>query len=107
MDESRNATSSPAASTTPGVEELLKVIEAQTAARRGRRRAAANPLQSSTFRYGSLVAIAVFAFGSLGMLEWFLSSVPRPAHVAPQAAPRQVAPGPEPAGAFQSPASPR
>ena len=64
---------------TPEVAQLLKILELQSAGRQ-RPHARANPLQASSFRYGSLVVIVVFAFGSLGLLEWFLSSLPKPHH---------------------------
>jgi len=79
MDENDKANNPDEETPAPEVAQLLKILELQSAARQ-RRGAPANPLQSSSFRYGSLVAITIFAFGSLGMLEWFLSSLPKPPH---------------------------
>jgi len=77
MDDSTNkpAPEAPA----PEVAQLLKMLELQTAAaRRERRSAAAGGLQGTPFRYGSLAAILLFAFGSVGLMEWFVSQLPRP-----------------------------
>jgi hypothetical protein len=63
---------------TPEVDKLLKILEIQSAATRFR----PSPLHSNSFRYGTLVAIVVIAFGSLGILEWVLSQMPKPAHPA-------------------------
>jgi hypothetical protein len=65
----------------PEVAQLLKILELQSAARQ-RSPARVNLLQGDSFRYGSLVVIVVFTFGSLGLLEWFLSSLPKPHHPA-------------------------
>jgi hypothetical protein len=73
MDENDEPNNPARETPAPEVEKLLKILELQSA---GRRRPALAP--SSSFRYGSLLAIAIFAFGSLGMLEWFLSSLPKP-----------------------------
>jgi hypothetical protein len=78
MDENDELNNPTGETPTPEVAQLLKILEIQSAARQ-RRAAPANPLQSSSFRYGSLVIITVLAFGSLGMLEWFLSALPKPA----------------------------
>jgi hypothetical protein len=61
----------------PEVARLLKILDAQRAARPQR---APSALQTPAFRYGALIAIAVFTFGTLGLLEWFLSQIERPAH---------------------------
>jgi hypothetical protein len=68
---------------TPDVAQLLKILDIQASARRERRGAAQSALQTPAFRYGVLIAIVVFAFGSLGILEWFLSQLPRPSHLGP------------------------
>jgi hypothetical protein len=85
MDESTNK---PAGEPpTPEVAELLRLLEVQAAARRQRRVAAPSRLGAGSFRYGSLIIIVCFAFGSLGLLEWLLSQMPRPAHPPGTAAP--------------------
>ncbi len=58
------------------------MLDAQASARREARAPAASPFRTDGFRYGILIAIVVFAFGSLGILEWLLSQLPRPAHPA-------------------------
>jgi hypothetical protein len=63
---------------TPEVARLLKMLEMQTAAQRQRGLREPSALQTPAFRYGVLIAIAVFAFGSLGVLEWVLSQMARP-----------------------------
>jgi hypothetical protein len=78
MDENDEPNKPTEETPTPEVAQLLKILELQSAARQ-RRAAPTNPLQSTSFRYGSLVIITVFAFGSLGILEWFLSALPKPA----------------------------
>ena len=75
----------------PDIDRLLKLLEAQSAATRARR--APSSLQTPAFRYGVLIAIVVFAFAALGLLEWILSQIARPAH------------GGNGMGAQQSPAS--
>ncbi len=64
---------------TPEVAQLLKIIEIQVAAERARRKGPPAALQGASFRYGSLIIIVVFTFGSLGLLEWFLSQLPKQA----------------------------
>ena len=67
----------------PEAAQLLKMLESQTAAQRGRRQMAAPAgLRSDAFRYGSLIAIVVFGLGSIGLMEWFLSQLPKPPHPA-------------------------
>ena len=85
MDESAHPNKPPVEPPTPEVDQLLKMLEVQAALRRGGRErgaAAGSGFQTPTFRYGSLIAIAVFTFGSLGLLEWLLSQMPKPAHSA-------------------------
>jgi hypothetical protein len=86
MAENTHFNHSPSDPPTPAMTELLKMIEAQTAARRAHRRPAGAPFRSTSFRYGSLIAIAVFAFGSFGVLEWLLAQMPKPGH-SPAATP--------------------
>jgi hypothetical protein len=80
MDESAQSNPTPA---TPEAAQLLKMLDLQTAARRGQ----ATPglpkaLQGASFRYGSLVLIVIFTLGSVGMMEWFVSQLPKPVHAA-------------------------
>jgi len=82
MDD--DATKPPAEEPTPDVAKLLKILELQSAAQRAKR--APSAFQAPGFRYGILVAIVIFTFASLGLLEWFLSQLPRPAHPQPGAA---------------------
>jgi hypothetical protein len=92
MDESTNKP--PGEPPTPEVAELLRLLEVQAAARRERRVAAPSPFGTGSFRYGSLIIIVLFAFGSLGLLEWLLSQMPRPAHATGTATPAAlVTPG--------------
>jgi len=63
---------------TPDVARLMKILEMQSAAHRVRGERSA--FQAPGFKYGVLLAIVIFALGSLGILEWFLSQLPRPAH---------------------------
>ncbi|HEX4083951.1 MAG TPA: hypothetical protein VHY22_03490 [Chthoniobacteraceae bacterium] len=68
-----------AESPTPEVAQLLRLLELQTSARRGKRTGAPRSLQGGAFRYGSLVVIVVFAVGAIGMMEWMVSQLPKPA----------------------------
>jgi hypothetical protein len=79
MDENDEPNKPTDGTPAPEVAQLLKILEIQSAAQH-RRAAAGNPLQTSSFRYGSLLVIVIFTFGSLGLMEWFLSSLPKPAH---------------------------
>lgn len=83
---------------TPEVARLLKILDAQRPTRRER---APSALQTPAFRYGALIAIAALAFGALGLLEWFLSQIERPAHpgaggLAPGATPGVLHENPTP-----------
>ena len=80
MNKDPETTSPAQPEPTPEVDRLLKILEIQSAASRERFRP--SPLQTNSFRYGALIAIAVFAFGALGILEWFLSQLPHPTHAA-------------------------
>ena len=92
MDESADPSKAVAESPTPEVAQLLRLLEMQTAAQRERRTALPKSLQGSAFRYGSLVIIVVFAIGSIALMEWVISQLPKPsAPVAPASAP--AAPG--------------
>jgi hypothetical protein len=82
MDESDDPNKPSGEPPTPEVAELLRILEAQTAARRQRHLPTPSVFGSGTFRYGALIVIVVFAFGALGLLEWLLSQMPRPAHGA-------------------------
>ena len=91
MDESPDPNKPQPGPPAPDVDQLLKMLSAQTAARRERRLPAPRALQTPSFRYGVLIAIVVFTFGSLGLLDWLLSEIPRPAHPA-GTAPASIAP---------------
>jgi len=91
MDESDHANKPPGEPPTPEVAELLRMLENQAAARRERRLPAPSRFGTGTFRYGSLIVIVLFAFGSLGLLEWVLSQIPKPARAAGTAMPAALA----------------
>jgi hypothetical protein len=78
---------------TPDVAAMLRALEREAAARRERRGAVSSPFQTGAFRYGILIAIVVFAFAALGVLEWMLSQIPRPAHPSGTPAPAMASPG--------------
>ena len=80
MEENPDPNKPPAGPPTPDVAQLLKILDIQASARRQRRVPAQSALHAPAFRYGILIAIVVFAFGSLGILEWFLSQLPKPSH---------------------------
>jgi hypothetical protein len=83
MDEENGQPTKPEAdSPTPEVAQLLKLLEAQSAMLRTRAPGMPTAFQGASFRYGSLVAIMVFALGSVGVMEWMVSSLPRPKHAA-------------------------
>ena len=103
MDESAYPNQPFAGTPAPDVAQMLRSLDLQAAALRARRGSVAHPLQSGSFRYGSLIAIGIFAFGSLGLLEWFLSQVPRPAHPVNSFPPALSAPGPSALTAGTSP----
>jgi hypothetical protein len=92
MEENDDPNKPPAEPPTPDVAHLLKILDLQ-AAQRPRRQPTS--FQAPAFRYGALIAIVVFAFASLGFLEWFLSQLPKPPHPA--------APSPTPAHAQATP----
>ena len=77
MHESDDSTKPDAAPPTPEVAQLLKIIEMQTAAQRERLAAMPKAYRSNSFRYGSLIAIVVFAIGSVGAMEWIISQLPK------------------------------
>ena len=79
MDEN-DGSKLPAEEPTPEVARLLKILEMQRAAHRERGLRTPSAMQTPAFRYGVLIAIGVFAFGSLGVLEWVLSQIERPGH---------------------------
>jgi hypothetical protein len=77
MDQSDHTTKPEAAPPTPEVAQLLKLIEMQTAAQRDRLAALPKAYRSNSFRYGSLVIIVVFALGSVAVMEWMISQLPK------------------------------
>ncbi len=91
MDESDHANKPPGEPPTPEVAELLRMLELQTAARRERLLTTPSRFGTGTFRYGSLIIIVLFALGSLGLLEWVLSQIPKPARAAGAATPAAMA----------------
>jgi hypothetical protein len=82
MEENADPNKPPLEPPTPEVAQLLKMLDLQASARRQRRAPAPSAFQTDSFRYGILIAIVVFALGSLGALEWLLSQMPKPAHPA-------------------------
>ena len=89
MEENANANKPTGDEPTSEVARLLKMLETQRAARPER---GPSGLQTPAFRYGALVAIAVFGFGSLGLLEWFLSQIAKPWHPGMTGASQDMAP---------------
>jgi hypothetical protein len=83
MDESAHANKPDPEPPTPEVAQLLKLIELQTAAQRSRHAGRPTIFEGVSFRYGSLIVIVVFALGSVGIMEWVLSQLPRPVHSIP------------------------
>jgi hypothetical protein len=82
MDESADPTKPEPDPPTQEAAQLLRLLEIQSAARRQKHTVAASPFQGDSFRYGSLVVIVVLGLGSVGLMEWFLSQLPRPAQRA-------------------------
>jgi hypothetical protein len=87
--EENDAIKPPAEEPTPEVARLLKILEMQRAAHRERGLRTPSAMQTPAFRYGMLIVIAVFAFGSLGVLEWVLSQIARPGHTGTAATPQE------------------
>ena len=88
MDENDDPSKAVAESPTPEVAQLLRLLEMQSAAQREKRAALPKSFQGGTFRYGSLVVIVVFALGSIAIMEWVISQLPKPtAPLAPASAP--------------------
>ncbi len=86
MDESTHRNKPDPEPPTPEVDQLLKLLEVQAAARRGERPAPLSiPFQGVSFRYGSLVVIILFCLGSVAAMEWMVSQLPRPVHTLPPA----------------------
>ena len=92
MDDDAHTSKPSGEPPTPEVAELLRMLEIQAAARRVRHAPAASRFGTGSFRYGSLIIIVLFAFGSLGLLEWLLSQMPKPAHPQPIPAPSLATP---------------
>ena len=92
MDESANATRPGPETPTPQlnqlnqvdqVAQLLRLIELQAAEERNRQPLMPLSLRGVSFRWGSLIAIIIFAIGSVTVMEWMVSQIPRPpAHAA-------------------------
>jgi hypothetical protein len=93
MDESAHSNKPPVEPPTTEVDQLLKLLDLQAAAWRGRRAPAHSPFQSPSFRYGSLIAITIFAFASLAVMEWLLSQMPKPMHAVSTPPSAIAAPG--------------
>jgi hypothetical protein len=90
MEEKTDPNKPPVEKPTPEVAQLLKILDIQAASRRTRRPPSA--FQAPAFRYGILIAIVVFTFASLGILEWFLSQLPKPARSVPAPSPAHSTP---------------
>lgn len=105
MDESAHRTKPNAEEPTPEVAQLLKLLDLQAASRR-RGVAVPEAFHGNAFRYGSLIAIVLFAIGSVVVMEWFVSQIPRPAHPAvASSTPGATQAGPGLQGATPSPDS--
>ena len=77
MNENADVIQKDADAPTPDVTRLLQVLEAQAAALN--KSAGPNKgLRGASFRYGSLIAIVVFALGSVAIMEWMISQLPKP-----------------------------
>jgi len=90
MEENDDPSKPPTEPPTPEVAKLLKILDIQAAAHRKPHPPGA--FQAPAFRYGILIAIIAFTFGSLGLLEWFLSQLPKPVSsaAAPAASPHSI-----------------
>ncbi len=78
MDESADTTKPNPEPPTPDVAQLIKLIDLQTAAQRERRALMPRALQGTSFRYGSLIVIVVFTLGSVWLMEYIISQLPKP-----------------------------
>ncbi|MGA3171215.1 MAG: hypothetical protein ABSE62_09385 [Chthoniobacteraceae bacterium] len=87
MDESDHTTKPAQEPPTPEVAQLLKMIEFQTQAQRDRLAALPRAYRGSSFRYGSLIGIVIFAIGSIVAMEYVVSQLPKPGQ-------RMAIPGP-------------
>jgi hypothetical protein len=114
MDESAHPSKPDPETPTPEVAQLLKLLDLQSAARRGPRGLAPKGIQGDCFRYGSLIAIVIFALASVWVMEWMVCQLPKPkAAVHTSSTPLPAIPVPhaesgtiEPAsGATRSPAN--
>lgn len=77
MDERAERTKPLGAQPAPDMEQLLRMLEAQRTAGKGKAGAAAG-FRHPMVRYGALAGIVVFALGSVGLMEMFLSQIQRP-----------------------------
>ena len=87
MDDSAHRNKPDSETPTPEVAQLLKMLDLQTTGLRQSRAKLHKTLQGDSFRYGSLVLIVVFALGSVAVMEWMLSQLPKPAHASAGASP--------------------
>jgi hypothetical protein len=79
MDESAHPSKPDNETPTPEVAQLLKSLDLQSAAgRREWRDFAPKSIQGDCFRYGSLIAIVIFALASVWVMEWMVSQLPKP-----------------------------
>jgi len=78
MDEKADPTRPTLEQPTPEVAQLLRLLELQSAARRERQPLVPKSFHGATFRWGSLIAIIIFAIGSIVVMEWMLAQLPRP-----------------------------
>jgi len=87
MDESAQRPTATPAPSQADAAQLLKMLDVQAAALRGRQEGGLRALQGNGFRYGSLIAIIVFVIGSVAAMEWMISQLPKPEHGPGPAAP--------------------
>lgn len=79
MDENSEPTKPSAETPTTEVAQLMKILDAQRGIRLEHSEGQGMP-RGDAFRYGSLVVIVVFAFGSVMVMDWMVTQLPRPAH---------------------------
>ena len=85
MDESDHPNNQSLEPPTPEVAQLLRMLEVQREALRGRHPErgpkglqGGSGLQGVSFRWGSIAVIVIFALGSIGVMEWIVSQLPKP-----------------------------
>jgi hypothetical protein len=78
MDENKEPTKPAAGQPTPEVDQLIKMLELQTALQRSKRAGMPAMPQGMSFRWVSIVAVLIFALGSVAFMEWMISQLPKP-----------------------------